>query len=165
MTKQYNISDSHATVALNVSPIDVTDWTLLDTKLSDDGLVRESFYQNIVQSAAYTNTLRVGIYRNPKALGGYGQTNYSVKFGFTESEFWGEGSSETIRPANVTLAFSVPGCNGVLPGSDEAKLAYAICQVFSAVIPLQNNEALTDTVHAMSLGISSTLLLNAVVDA
>lgn len=65
--------------ALTLNVLDVSAFALVDTKILADGVSRESVYQLLTGNDEFPMSFRVGVYRNPKANGGIGNTNVSVK--------------------------------------------------------------------------------------
>lgn len=103
-------SDFTLPIEVPVKVLDVTKFALVDTKVSDDGLNRESVYQLMAGNTEFPLSFRVGHYKNPKANGGVGATNISVKF-VSYAEKTDVDDVIWTLPETWTLAKSAPGGN------------------------------------------------------
>lgn len=131
---------SHSVDQVNFTP---ANWVVVDTKESDDKLSRETVYQQVSPVVSPPPTMRIGIYKNPKALGGFGQTNYSVKLMGSMIITDASGAS-IVHPLPITKAWSIPGVDGI-PATTSgtqtvAALAIAHNVIDSVTTPIQHGD-------------------------
>jgi len=127
--------------AIDIAYPSVAGFVIVDTKESPDGLTRETVLQKLGNPPDEPVTVRIGIYKNPKANDGRGQTNYSIKgIGIGR---WVDADENPIvdDPLTGTIAFSVPGVQGLpaaTTGTAESHLVQLLSLLFLFAVPLHN---------------------------
>lgn len=121
-----NVSTTDSATDLTPRVFDLTKFHLVDTVTK--GLDREFLYQYIGNDKDHPMTVRVGIYKNPAANGGLGQTNISTKI----STYTYDDETETYAPFVSTHATSGVGDSGII---DEAQYMAMLENHLSLYLP------------------------------
>lgn len=118
-------------VATTVPTFDRTNLVLVsdDTERSGGGLARRFEYVLAEGDDAYRTTVRSEVRTNPKGLGGFGQTDISIRLTTDVTEI-DDTSGELLmqQPISGVIAISIPGIAGV---HDVAQLVDFIGNLYS----------------------------------
>lgn len=145
-----NIEETTKTVV--VPFLDRTDWTEIDSFLSDDGNIRRKVYQLATGDIESPATIRVSCYVAPEKSG-FGQVTMTIKLE-TIVEKTDDTSGEVLmhEPATVAITTVMPGSSGVPDVSDFlALIGNAYSCFFSDVDG--SNIPLTDVVDQLKYNI------------
>jgi hypothetical protein len=114
---------------------------------------REAVYQRTVGDEEKPMTIRLGWYPNPKANGGIGQTNFSMKIStMVEND---DAETGFVLPGTLTVAWSMPGLSGV-PNS--ANLKDLLGHAYTWLVPDAAGSPITDVLEEIKFGVVTELL-------
>lgn len=142
-----NLDDVATLDIVSLSAVDKAD--LVCVPVTGNGLSSEAIYKKVTGRSDAPLSIRVGLYPNPTANGGIGQTNTSIK---VRSYVENVEDSETIwtKPGDVTLAWTMPG-NTSAP--DKAGLKAMIATAFTMALTLVSGEITDTNLDLLSFGI------------
>jgi len=125
-----------------------------DTSITEkDGV--ETVYQYAFGDVLDAPSLRIGVYPNPKANMGRGQTNTSVKLTIPVQLQDEETDAVMLRdPATFTLAWSLPGTAATY---DHPIMLALIFTLVSTVCPVSSAQAAVTRLAALAFKISRIL--------
>jgi len=144
-------------VSITVNAIDITAFALVDTKVLDDGVSRESIYQLMSGDEEYPLIMRVGVYKNAKSNDGAGQTNVSIKI----ASFAQKADVDDIiwtNPEVWTLSKSAPGGNPFYDTDVDEEMVGAL---FTAYHHVSADVVQTTNLDELKFGVTNRILEHA----
>lgn len=137
---------------VEVEGLDQTDLALRASNVSNDGLRSSADYVLASGDSTIDTTVAVRINKDPKAHGGIGKTNYSIRLNTILLET-DDTSGETVMelPVTAVIAFDHPGM-GI---ADPEEVKQLLMNLYGLTFPSVDGSFDPDTGHISQLGYSA----------